>query len=403
MVIKKPTFKTISLYIVLFCLFTPSALNVSILPDWFSYIKYIILVYLILDYFFKRNFRSSIFMIIVILLHFMYIVANVCNGESIFLPIILMLNNVGWTVVVSNIIQHKDNNEMILAATRYFTIITTITVILSFMFPNGLYKTNTAYTILDEATTFLGNDNASIPYFFISLTFSAALYIKDKNKKRILIYNCILYALFSLSRVIGTGIVCGIMMLVLFFLFLKTKLFTKNMGRKILLIGTLFFILIIVLQAQTYLGNIFAFIGKANTLGRIEIWQYSIERILQKPFIGYGYVGGLDYSEYLYYDEFVRACVETGNTHNVILQQWTWGGVIAFVLFIALLVCVLKRFDKYSTRKESRILVVLMAGFVLRSMVEIGSEYYYVLLPFFYYIKDIENNEKLFQFKEKRI
>lgn len=392
MILRIPKWNRLFLFVVIFFCFIPSSLFVFFLPKEFSYFKYFISILLLFEYYIHRNGRKVELIVIGIIISGVLIVfSSIGNQKSLTPSIGRMIITTGWFLLVRYIILTDKNGEKLSVAVHYFTIICTITTILAFFNPNGLYETNSLYVIRDQSTCFLGNDNASIPIFFISLLFCVALASKNENKYRFFVYNMLNLVIFSLVRKVGTGIFCCLVILFCWWFLSSNRIKRKGNGKKALLIGAVMFILLVVLQVQKYLTSVLYFITNKVKVGREDIWSLSFQQFKEKWIMGHGYGESFDYNTLLYGDAFVRGLVSAGNTHNVILQQLYMGGIVGTILFLFLLVASLKEYDRNEKVKYSFLMIAVFMGIILRSMVEIGSEYFAVYIPFFYYSQYLKN------------
>lgn len=378
-------------YLFLFILYTPAYIKRMFGFDFISYIKIAILLVSILLFLWRNKWKCPDIVLITMLLHLSFVFSSILNSSNISYSLFFLLSNVGSMCLCSYILTLNDNEIYMKIIVSYFIILLFINAIVSIYNPNGLYEVSKVFVIKNQSTVFLGDDNSSISLYFVSLFWTTALAVKNNRYKWILFLDIVLFWSFVFWREIGTGVIVFLAMALLYFSMLITKFTWFNSGKKIVALNFGIFVLIIVVRIQRYLESIIRFLtGKRASLGRNRVWDYSIQLIKNKFFVGYGVSRPISYDDYSTVLAMERALARTGNTHNVFLQQVFWGGTIALGLFICILLIAMHEFDKKKKMRKSNLLLVVLSGFLLRGMVEIGFEYYFVILPLFYYIDKVE-------------
>ena len=378
-------------YLCLFILYTPAYIKRMTLFDITSYIRIVILLISVLMFLWRNKWRCPGIVLLTVFLHFAFVFSSILNSSNISYSLFFLLSNVGSMCLCSYILMLKDNEIYLKIIVSYFMVLLFINAIVSIYNPDGLYEVSKVFVIKNQSTVFLGDDNSSISLYFVSLFWTTALTIRNEKYKRILFWDIVLFGSFVFLREIGTGIIVFLAMALLYFVMSITKFTWFRSGKKIVALNFGIFILIIVVRIQKYLESVIRFLtGKNASLGRNRVWDYSLQLIRNKFFVGYGISSPISYDDYSTVLAMERALARTGNTHNVFLQQVFWGGIFALGLFICILLIAMREFDRKKTMRRSNILLVILSGFLLRGMVEIGFEYYFVILPLFYYIDKVE-------------
>ncbi len=378
-------------YLFLFVLYTPAYIKRMLVFDITTYIKIAILFVSVLLFLWRNKWKCPDIVLFAVLLHLTFVFSSILNSSNISYSLFFLLSNVGSLCLCSYILTMKDNEIYLKIIVSYFIILLFINIIVSIYNPNGLYEVSKVYVIKNQSTVFLGDDNSSLSLYFVSLFWTTALTIKNNKYKWILFFDIVLFGSFVFLRKIGTGIIVFLVMALLYFYISIVKYTWLNSGKKIVILNFGVFILIIIVRIQKYLEYLIKFLtGKKASLGRNRVWDYSLQLIKNKFFVGYGISTPISYDDYSTVLAMERALARTGNTHNVFLQQAFWGGMFALVFFICILLIAMREFDKKKTMRKSNLLLVLLSGFLLRGMVEIGFEYYFVILPLFYYIDRVE-------------
>lgn len=108
---------------------------------------------------------------------------------------------------------------------------------------------------------------------------------------------------------------------------LKTTLFTLA-----LFLGTIS-ALLVVFNLEFIVSDV---LGKGIDLGRIDIWQLSIEKGLERPWLGYGYYGfwGSDEATEIVMQTWARGSEATLNAHNVFVGIFLELGLVGLALTV---------------------------------------------------------------------
>jgi O-antigen ligase len=94
---------------------------------------------------------------------------------------------------------------------------------------------------------------------------------------------------------------------------------------------------------------------------RIAVWEYTVERIGARPWLGYGF------GKLIIDDDFRRDLANPllSHAHNVFLSQWLQLGAVGLVAFTALLVALTWRFAQLVRSRNDTVAVVGIAGLAL--------------------------------------
>lgn len=178
-------------------------------------------------------------------------------------------------------------------------------------------------------------------------------YSKPKKLCRLFIITISLINLYFSGNTSSMMIIISIILLNRYIKFnSKLKLFAM-----LLLITALFIIFVTNTQK---LASIFELIGKDYTLtGRTEIWQISLNRIKNSPFLGYGYRASWDVeymSKFSYYRGFMV------NAHNGFLELTLEIGILGSIIYFSQLVysIIKNSFYFYHNKSEGMIISFIL-------------------------------------------
>jgi O-antigen ligase len=183
-----------------------------------------------------------------------------------------------------------------------------------------------------------GQPNFVAGYLLICLPWLFYLLKKYKKKWLWIIISLILIAIvFTQAR-------WSIMLAILFLGFYLTKKHWKEIKiKKVFLIGILFLLL-------SFVG-LKKFSGRSILSDRLSIWQRSIEEIIKKPVFGYGPDDfGNAFGSVVINREGSFHTMKVDRSHNVFLDITMMGGIIALLIFLAMIFQLFKICKKSKNR-----------------------------------------------------
>ena len=233
---------------------------------------------------------------------FMYIFLQVCIVFSIMCFFYFKLKKINYFDIFvfififfefySSSINHNVKQYVKVFA-NYLMIITFLNTISSILvYPNALFYDQSD---LLSPLFFIGGDNTSIRIYILCILFNFLNYNFLQTNFKIIITNLANMLLFCLVRDLGTGKVCWLIIVfgIIYLMLKKTKI-PRNIIYIILIVQiVLFVILVLISNIDIFSYFIINVLNRDLTLtDRTVIWKITIEKIIQKPLFGNGYVYG---------------------------------------------------------------------------------------------------------------
>lgn len=320
--------------------------------------------------YFKRD-RVSKFWLLCFSFQGILIITSLINGvyDSKIITNMLIATSL---VMMTEVCARSCFNEYINQLWRIDAALVFVDFLLAIVFPKGL-KFATLYNNATNPLFFLGIDNALasqlIPFIFLA-TLKWAMNVKDKrqrnNLKLVGSYAIALATLMIAGTATGIFVVAVFIIMSIHFTSIK-----KSRVPYKLAIGVyvLFFIIIIVLQSNNFVvGFISGILGRSATFtGRSLLWKMAIDKILENPFLGYGYTAGN-----------INVWGGMFSSHNMFLEIFLQGGLFSFVLFIAITLLAIKR-NMQSPIWLSNTVFLAIFCMLLKGLMETS-------IPMFYYV-----------------
>lgn len=238
-----------------------------------------------------------------------------------------------------------------------YTLFNTISAV--YLYPNSMFRDN------NNPIFFLGGDNTSIRIYLYSI----GMYFANKhfNGRKISfpVLPVLNLLIFSFLRDIGSGKVCLFVIIIgLVFLKVKQKM-PKDILLKIALVHIIIFTLLLSLAkidiARSIVVNI---LHRDMTLtGRTIIWDITVNKIIEKPVLGYGMIDGMDFQAML-------GGITGVNAHNTYLMMLFNGGLILFAIFIIAYFITRKQFSITKVSNWFYVFPLLLFTIMVRSQVE---------------------------------
>lgn len=243
----------------------------------------------------------------------------------------------------------------------YFSICVLINTATVILFPNALFANPAGARVC----WFLGEDNVGYLFYIVASTL-AMIYITYISK-RITMVSCLVWAsafFFVFYRDIATGMACQIIwaVLVLGYQFGWFRKLLK--GRYVLYVFVGSFVVIVLLRGA-FLDSIVSALGRNITFtGRTIIWDSVLKRIQKNTLLGIGMYTGDTFGEVFH--------TWLGSAHNWMLTLLSYGGIVAVVLFIIMLICSYRDARSYRSSAFYRCTVIGMIVVFIRSITESG-------------------------------
>lgn len=281
---------------------------------------------------------------------------------------------------------------------NYLMIITFLNTISSILvYPNALFYDQSD---LLSPLFFIGGDNTSIRIYILCILFNFLNYNFLQTNFKIIITNLANMLLFCLVRDLGTGKVCWLIIVfgIIYLMLKKTKI-PRNIIYIILIVQiVLFVILVLISNIDIFSYFIINVLNRDLTLtDRTVIWKITIEKIIQKPLFGNGYVYGKDFQRMLPYIIGV-------NAHNTYLMIMFIGGFVLFSVLIIIFIITIKKYDNRDHKKLMFILPLMLFVMMTRAQVEGGDINYIIFLVYMIYnYKNLERYTCSFKERRKQI
>jgi len=252
------------------------------------------------------------------------------------------------------------------------TLINTLTAFL--VYPNALF-----YYTAGSPMFFIGGDNTSTRIYILATLFSI---LNSREKKGILpLISLVNIFIFSFLRDIGNGKVCSLILIVGYILFDKIKI---NMPKKPIIKITvinfaIFFLIVVFNKISLFSFIIVNLLHRDLTLTtRTTIWNITVNKILEKPILGNGYLSGEAF-------ESMLPGIIGINAHNTFLMVMFIGGTLLFLVFVMFFWLAAKKYDSNQKERKMYILPVALFTMLLRAQVEGGDATYIIFVLYLIY------------------
>lgn len=365
------------LFFLIFPYFNPLALKyipkLNILYNVIQGWKLIAIICILIAYLLRGRISSVIGMIII--LEVISILSSLFNGVyelKVFSNAVIAISMAMLTEIAIKINFKKFCDV-------YFQIIATL-LIINFIFciiyPNGLTMA-TLYTTWGNPIYFLSIDNGMIREMIPLLVMANYKKSKMTNSKICIQYYSIIFV--SLMTLVIVDSTTGIITYLIFsgLLILYSEVLKEKYSYKILAILYIAFMLLIVLMGSEIeiINSIIRIFGRSTTFtGRTFLWKKAIQKIVEKPLIGYGYTSGNIAIWGGYY-----------SSHNMFLEMLLQNGFIFLILFILLNYIAFVRCKKASVQYFNLVFGGIFAYLLVGLMESAISPIYFMLIVMAWY------------------
>lgn len=255
-------------------------------------------------------------------------------------------------------------------AARYSLILMVLNTLSAIVcYPKGLFY----YDSFAPAFV-IGADNTSTRTYILSLVFCFIDYEFRRNncKKHLLnIFTISLlnFIVFVFLRDIGNGKMCAIVFVLAYIVFEICKVPMIKQPMKKIIVGNyiLFFIMVVFNRLDLFTFLIVNVLHRDLTLTtRTTIWKITVDKIIDKPFWGNGYMSGEQF-------ESMLPSIIGINAHNSILMVAFIGGLVLSAIFLLILLTSTAKYDKRIRDSRLWMIPIAFLGMFLRSQVEGGD------------------------------
>lgn len=330
--------------------------------------KVLLFLLLIFKCLIQKKIYVSKISICVICLYLAYFVSSLQNNVSIYATCLDIAYVIAFLLLIEISIE-IDYKVFVDAITILLTSLITINCLLFFVFPEGMYNNG----IFDNCWL-LGYKNSTIQYILSDLFF---LSIKEeyRKQKKTVIFEKILLLFFGTTFAIVADSMTTLLAIILYVLILGGLSMIKNKVPLFpVLIGNY------VLAGGLILGNFFDLTkeivyrvtGRSGTWEvRRLLWLKIIVLVKDHLILGNGVYSSEDFANIMGRSWMVHA-------HNTYLQVLFQGGLIATILFLAIIWMAINDSKQYETKLYNSFFSVMAAFLII-----FQSEYYAKIYLFF--------------------
>lgn len=214
---------------------------------------------------------------------------------------------------------------------------------------------------------------SQIGILFITLFILNRYYVFN-NHKRIMILGVISSIVIMVASGTSSSLLVLIILAALYILSNRLKLYVVTSNTNLIFI--IYIVLNFALFIASFLnGNSYSLFG-LTLHGRGFIWYAAMEKILQRPWFGYGVHG----TKFVVFWSAWRGDGSGLNyTHNDIIQELLDGGITLLILYIIKIISFLKSNGSIVSDKQKQIVNFLVIAFLLVMTFDTAFLYYYVI------------------------
>ena len=369
--------KTLLYILMLFFIATPgyfrgengTAMDYFLLVGEFVTYFFILLVWL--------HKKLSSFLVLAILMYGTIILSTYLNGGNVLLAIRIEVRYIFMIMLIDN--EGKKIDCLWKACVIYLTIMVVINAIAILLFPNGIKYAYDGSLMQGQTQWFFDSKNGLGKYLLCLLYFKSDMDFRNLGKLSkgfyVIAFICVasVIVIWSATSIVT---VCMMIILIVFAGLIKEKKYKLFNIYLSLGIVAGFFILFILFQQASMFGYFLTEILKKNITfnGRTPIWANSIARLMEKPILGYGYLNSSGF----------RALIgrsAASDAHNYFLTLGIYGGFVAIVLFLLILILAMKAIRRRQYEFSGITLTAFSFSFFLTMLFENTSMrlYWFVL------------------------
>ena len=360
-------------YLLLFMgLFTPDyIIHICNISRLFDIVKLCVFLYCLADMIYSREKVNRYILWIGVFEAYIFLI-TVFNSADIF-TIIKQAVIIFSTVYLVCRLGKRDYWLLIRTLSFMMNTYMLINTITLFLYPDAMYLTNRN---LPECW-FLGLDNTAVVYYVIGNILSI-VYNHKYGKKIWPAISVLQTIIFVFRNDIVTGKVClAAMLLLLVLSYVFKKLFAKIDILKFSIVDIILMFMVIFMNSSAFFSDFaMKYLGRSGTFSnRTTIWNRALQLIKQKPIFGYGTYDGDSMSQIIGLDGITSA-------HNYYFMILFWGGIVALVLFVMILVVANKGYEKSFT---NTVLAIGVFVLMFRAIVETGGyELIFIMISVYY-------------------
>ena len=293
------------------------------------------------------------FIILLFRLYLLFISIVISGDKSVIVQNIKITMQIFSLCILCDYYFSKNNIEKFLKVIlKIFIMYISIDIYIQIFFREGI-RNSLIYTTDGMASRnvqylFMGYKNY-YGFNLIPIMVISALNKEIDNKSNYV--NNLLLILITISIVLcksSTSILTLCIFLSSYFLVKYSKKLLKLSVTKIISIyGILFFLIIVFNKLEPIVSQISLMFGKGTGFtGRTKIWQLALHMIKEKWLLGYGEESIIIMDGYFWY------------SHNQILDLFIQGGIIAVILFLAIIIISYKNIKNNSDSTINQIILI---------------------------------------------
>lgn len=247
-------------------------------------------------------------------------------------------------------------------------LITVSNTLSAILFPNALYADADGHYVC----FLLGHDNASINVYLLCVgVCMVRAYIKNARVDLCLVVSIVSITVFSFIRETQGGIVCSIVLILAFSLYLLKNYRLKAVHVLYSMLAV--FLFMVVFQGfLNYDYYVQLYFNRSATLsGRTLIWSKALGMIWEKPILGYGNYFSSTLADVVSISTSITA-------HNTYLTNMLAGGILLMVPFVTELIIVARQIDEENSVSTTGLSIALLV-LLLHGQIE-GSDSVYILI-----------------------
>lgn len=341
----------------------------------FGVLKIGIIAIVIVSVFVKSKFsKKDIKNLLLLICIFLFqIVATIVNRGELISAINLSVTTITpclWLIL------NKNSIESIMKVFKnYLYVLVFLNFLSIIIFPNGLIITKNMWNKTDPQWI-LSLGNSMAPYILATALFSLiALSEKKQLKSKIIdlviLMMCLLTAIFVDSATL-IGSMLLFLILSIYKSISKKEKINTNINLYIIAVIIITIIIVVLRNLSIFSYFIVNILQRDLTLtSRLRIWDKSIEAIMQKPAIGYGFMNS----------QAVQSMLLASHQHNYYLHIMFQGGILSFSMFSLLLNQSRSVLSKLHTKKAAYLSICILC-FLITFISESYGEGTYII-PFY--------------------
>lgn len=321
------------------------------------------------------NKKINKFDMIVFLFYFILIFSTLINSGSINDLVKEVISFFSLYYVIRYGIE-KNAKDFVNVFSKYIMFLTlTNTLSTIIYYPSSMFRDN------NNPIFFCGGDNTAVRLYLIAILFYFMNCKLNKKKIKFPFLPLLNLLVFSIIRDLGGGKVCFMIMFLGILYLMKGTKMPKKVMKNIILVNILLFILLVITNKM----EIFKFLivnvlhRNLSLTDRTVIWDITINKIFNKPIIGYGMIDGLKFQSMLPYITGI-------NAHNTYLMILFDGGIVLFSVFLLIMIFASVKFDKIKHDRWIYIMPITLLALMIRAQIEGWDVMWLIILAMLIYM-----------------